>query len=58
MDPDSVNLVVEIAAAFTPIEEYRHVMLRVAKLGDSDLYQLMKAAWLDFNPTDTYMQEM
>ena len=58
MDPDSVNLVVEIAAAFTPIEEYRHVMLRVAKLGDSDLYQLMKAVWIDFNPTDTLMQEM
>lgn len=58
MDPDSVNLVVEIAAAFTPIEEYRYVMLRVAKLGDSDMYQLMRAAWLDFNPTDTLMQEM
>lgn len=58
MDPDSVNLVVEMAAAFAPIEEYRHIMLRVAKLGDSDLYQLMKAAWLDFNPTDTLMQEM
>lgn len=58
MDPDSVNLVVEIAAAFTPFEEYRYVMLRVAKLGDDDLYQLMKAVWIDFNPTDTLMQEM
>lgn len=58
MDPDSVNLVVEIAAAFTPLEEYRHVMHRVAMCGDNDMYQLMKAAWLDFNPTDTFMQEM
>ena len=58
MDPDSVNLVVEIAAAFTPFEEYVHVMHRVANRGDSDMYQLMKAAWLDFYPTDTLMQEM
>lgn len=58
MDPDSVNLVVEIAAAFAPFEEYRHVMLRVARYGDDDLYQLMKAVWLDFNPTDMLMQEM
>lgn len=58
MDPDSVNMVVEIAAAFAPFEEYRHVMLRVARHGDDDLYQLMKAVWLDFNPTDMLMQEM
>lgn len=58
MDPDSVNMVVEIAAAFTPFEEYRYIMLRVAKLGDDDMYQLMKAVWLDFYPTDIFMQEM
>ena len=58
MDPDGVNLVVEIAATFTPPEEYEEVMIQVAKLGDSDLYQLMKAVWIDFNPTDTLMQEM
>lgn len=58
MDQDSVNLVVEIAAAFAPFEEYVHVMRRVAMCGDNDMYQLMKAAWLDFNPTDTFMQEM
>lgn len=58
MDPDSVNLVVEIAAAFAPFEEYVHVMRRVANRGDSDMYQLMKAVWLDFNPSDIFMQEM